>query len=116
MPECFCGCGRDVGFRLRRPNRQGRAAARTQARLIEQALPLLDEHRSDHRMLRFVAETRRMAVDGPPFIDHFRAIVHEEEPSRVVRGAGDWQRAARERCDTIIVTARLVAEERERGL
>ena len=115
MAECFCGCGRDVRFSLRRANRQGGRAARTQARLVDEAIPLLDEHRTDHRMLRFVAETRRMAVDGPPFVDHYRAIVHGEEASRVVRGAGDWQRAARERCDTIIVTARLVAEERERG-
>ncbi len=112
---CFCGCGRPVAFKLRAFDRNGRAITELQARLTEKALPLLDEYRTDHRMLRYVEETRRLARDGPGYVEDLRAIVHQEAPARKVKGLADWRRTARERCDTLEVNAELAERERKRG-
>lgn len=109
---CFCGCGGEVRSGLRRFNRQGGDATVVQARLVEEALPLLAEHRTDHRMLRFVEETDKLARDGAQHLDGLRAIVHEEAPATAVTGFADWRRTARERADTIVVNAEQAAEER----
>ena len=102
---CFCGCGGEVPSKLRRFNRQGADATKVQARLVEKALPVLEEQRTDHRLLRFVEETERLALDGTRFVGELRAIVHEEAPARTVPGFADWRRAARERGDTIVIGA-----------
>lgn len=102
---CFCGCGGEVPSRLRRFNRQGADAAKVQARLVEKALPVLEEQRTDHRLLRFVDETDKLARDGNQYVDDLRAIVHEEAPATTVPGFADWRRAARERGDTIVIGA-----------
>lgn len=109
---CFCGCGGEVRSTLRRFNRQGAETTKVQARLVEQALPLLAEHRTDHRMLRFVEETDKLARDGAAHVEHLRAIVHEQEPARTVPGLADWRRTSRERADTIVINAEQAAQER----
>lgn len=112
---CFCGCGGEVPSTLRRFNRQGADAARIQARLVEKALPLLEERRSDHRLLRFIEETDVLARDGARYVDELRAIVHEEAPARTVPGFADWRRAARERADTIVIGKEESDRASERG-
>ncbi|MBA2349232.1 MAG: hypothetical protein H0V81_13165 [Solirubrobacterales bacterium] len=108
---CFCGCGGEVPSKLRRFNRQGADATKVQARLVEKALPILEEQRTDHRLLRFVEETDKLAREGARYVDDLRAIVHEEAPPKTVPGFADWRRAARERGDTIVIGA----EEAARG-
>ncbi len=102
---CFCGCGGEVPSKLRRFNRQGADATKVQLRLVEEALPVLEPQRTDHRLLRFVEETDALVRDGARHVDDLRAIVHEESPARTVPGFADWRRAARERGDTIVIGA-----------
>lgn len=112
---CFCGCGRTVALRLRRVNRQGRGTAKVQSRLIDDALPLLADHRTDHRMLRYVERTQALAREGERHVGELQAIVHGDAPVRSVSGRADWQRTARETSETIILNAEMAARDRERG-
>lgn len=109
---CFCGCGGEVRTTLRRFNRQGADATKVQTRLVEEALPILEEQRTDHRLLRFVEETDVLARDGARYVEELRAIVHEEAPATSVPGFADWRRAARERGDTIVIGAEQAAHGR----